>query len=103
MECDDISLFQNVVRVSNKYECGWHNGERLNDKTFRIYASVDENNDSIYKQKYEGATKEKFANTPDHLVIYNGALAGVTCTDIGIDKQWYIDLAKRRLSSFYNE
>lgn len=103
MGCDDISLFQNVVRVSNKYECGWHNGERLTDKTFRIYASVDENNDSIYKQKYEGATKEKFANTPDHLVIYNGALTGVKPSDIGLDKQWYIDLAKKRLGAFYED
>lgn len=102
-ECDDLNLFQMVVKVSSKYECGWHNGERLTDKTFRIYASVDTENDSIYKQKSEGATKEKFANTPDHLIIHNTSLKGVTPAAVGLDKQWYIDLAKKRLGEFYSE
>ena len=101
--CDDPMQFMMTCKISNKYECGWHNGEKLTDKVFRVYASANENDDSLYKQKAGNDTKEKFADVPDHIIIYNSALTNVTCTDIGIDKQWYIELAKRRLSSFYND
>lgn len=102
MECEDISLFQKVVKVSNKYEYGVHNGEILNDKTFRVYASLDESNDSIYKHKADKpvGNDDKFGNTPDHIIIYNNCLTGVTPADIGLDKQWYIDLAYKRLAAF---
>lgn len=101
--CDDPMQFMMTCKISSKYECGWHNNERLTDKVFRVYASANEKDDSLYKQKAGNETKEKFADVPDHIIIYNGALTGVKPSDIGLDKQWYIDLAKRRLTLFYNE
>ena len=72
--CDDLNQFQKVVKVSNKYLCAWHNGKRLQDKTFRVFASMDKRNGYICKQKTEGANLEKFANTPDYCEIYNGKI-----------------------------
>ena len=103
LECNDPALFMMTCKVSNKYECGFHNGERLTDKVFRVYASKNQKDDSLYKKKSNSDTKEKFGDVPDHLVIYNGALGGVTCDDIGIDKNWYVELAKKRLSVFYKD
>ena len=96
--CDDLNLFQKVVKVSNKYLRAWHNGQPLQDKTFRVFASTDPRDGSIYKQKKEGTNLEKFANTPPHCIIYNDKITDQTRIDI--DKQYYIDLAKRRLEKF---
>lgn len=96
--CDDVKQFQMVVKVSSKYESAWYNGKRLHEKTFRIFASADQSKGTIYKQKQAGATKEKFANAPDHCIIYNEKLTPET--KLNIDKRWYIDLAKQRVVKF---
>lgn len=97
-DCDNLNLFQKVVKISNKYLRGWHNGRPLNDKTFRVFASADPWDGCIYKQKAEGAKLEKFANTPEHVIIYNKAID--ENTKLNIDKNYYIELAKKRLGDF---
>lgn len=96
--CDDLNLFQKVVKVSNKYLCAWHNGKRQQEKTFRVFASADARDGSIYKQKTEGATLEKFANTPAHCTIYNYQITPET--RLKLDKRYYIELAKKRLKDY---
>ena len=96
--CNDLNLFQKVVKVSNKYLCAWHNGKRLQDKTFRVFASLDKSNGYICKQKSEGATLEKFANTPDYCEIYNDKID--EHARVNLDKQYYINLAKKRLLDY---
>ena len=73
--------------------------EILSDRTFRVFASKDNNDGYIGKMKDYNATLEKFANTPDHMFILNGDVNGVKVPD-RLDKQWYIDLAKKRLGDF---
>lgn len=96
--CDDLNQFQKVVKVSAKYLCAWHNGKRLQDKTFRVFATLDKSNGYICKQKTEGAKLEKFANTPEHCEIYNGKID--ENARVNLDKQYYIDLAKKRLLDY---
>lgn len=96
--CDDLNQFQKVVKVSNKYLCAWHNGERLQDKTFRVFASLDKSNGYICKQKTEGATLEKFANCPEHCEIFNGKID--EHARVNLDKSYYINLAKKRLLDY---
>ena len=96
--CNDWNLFQTVVKVSSKYNSAWHNGEELTDKTFRVFASTNPNDGAIYKKKGVLSNPEKFANTPDRCFIYNGAIT--PDTTLAIDKQWYIDLAKKRLRDY---
>lgn len=98
-DCDALKKFQKIVKISSKYLCGWHGNEKLTDKTFRVFASKNENDGYIGKQKKEGATIEKFANTPLHCFINNDDINEKKVND-NLDKQWYIDLAKKRLKDF---
>ena len=97
--CDEIKQFQKIVKVSSNYEGAWHNGEYLHDKTFRVFASKDKKDTYLGKFKYKGATIEKFGNTPDFAFIMNENVNGVKVTK-KLDKQWYIDLANKRLEDF---
>ena len=99
--CTDYGAFQKVVKISNKYLCGWHNGRRLNDKTFRVFASRNPRDGYIGKQKSAGATVEKFANTPACCYIENGDINGVEIPN-KLDRQYYIDMAKKRLFEKFN-
>lgn len=97
--CNMIKEFQKIVKISSNYEGGWHNGNYLNDKTFRVFASSDYNDTYLGKYKYRGATIEKFANTPEHAFIMNENVNGVEVTK-KLNKKWYIDLTKKRLADF---
>lgn len=97
--CDELIEFQKVVKISGKYLRGWHNGEFLNDKTFRVFASKLDSDSLIGKQKAAGETIEKFANTPEHCFINNGDIRGKRIPR-WLDKQWYIDETIKRLKGF---
>jgi len=97
--CNDLIKFQKIVKVSGKYLCAWHNGKKLSEKCHRVFASSGYKDGYIGKQKTEGATVEKFANTPERCFIMNGDVNGVT-VPARLDRRWYIDLAKERLSQF---
>ena len=94
--CNDLKQFQKVVKISGKYKFGYHNGKRLTDRTFRVFASSSYADSLIGKCKDENAKVEKFANTPLHCFIDNGDVNGKACPD-KLDKRWYIVLAKKRL------
>ena len=94
--CDEMAKFQKVVKVSSKYKYGWHNGKVQTDKTYRVFASTDPNDTYIGKLKSEGATIEKFANTPEHCFIFNGDVNGIKPV-VKLNKSWYVALAEKRL------
>lgn len=111
--CQNLKDFQTIVKVSSNYRCGWHNNEYLNDKTFRVFASRNQDDTKILKCKYpigsvigrrdDGSEiiykGEKFADTPEHCFICNGDINGIKVTE-KLDKRWYIDLAEKRLKHF---
>lgn len=99
--CTDYGAFQKVVKISAKYYAGYHNGKRLNDKTFRVFASTDPRDGFIGKQKTAGATVEKFANTPLHCYIENDSIQGVEIPE-KLDRGYYIEMAKKRLLEKFN-
>lgn len=98
-ECNELIMFQKIVKVSNKYLCGWHNNKKLTDKTFRVFASTAVTDGYIGKQKTEGATIEKFASTPECCFIDNSDVKQKQIP-ITLDKSWYIEMAKKRLRQF---
>lgn len=97
--CNDLKQYQKIVKISNKYLYGLHNGQRLIDKTFRVFASKLSTDGFIGKVKSEGQKAEKFANTPLNCFIYNDDVNGVTVPAY-LDKQYYIDVANKRLGEF---
>lgn len=97
--CNILKDFQKLVKITNNYEGAFHNGKYLKGKYFRVFASKNKNDTYLGKYKRKGATIEKFANTPSNVFIMNGNVNGVEVVE-NLDKQWYIDLAKKRLNDF---
>lgn len=100
--CIYLKDFQRIVKVSSKYEYGFHNGQKLTDKTFRIFASTDDNDTPIYKVKNKNGVlvKEEFATDQmKHCFIENGDINNMGIPD-KLNRQYYIDLAKKRLKQF---
>lgn len=96
---DDLIDYQRVVKVSGKYKYGVHGHERLTDRCFRVFASTRESDGMIGRVKAGKAKPEKFGNTSEHSFIDNGDVHGKKCPSY-LDKSWYIQLAKTRLTQF---
>ena len=94
--CNELKEFQKVVKISSNYSFGWHNGEYLTDKTFRVFASKNSKDTYIGKCRSKESTIEKFADTPQNCFINNEDVNGVE-VDSNLDKKWYIALAEKRI------
>lgn len=68
-------------------------------KSYRVFASKDLKNGRLLKNGGKRGKPEKFGNTPDHCFIFNDDVNGVKVPS-NLDKQWYIDFAKKRLKGF---
>lgn len=98
-DCDELIMFQKVVKLSGKYWRAWHDGKYMTEKCYRVFASKNSSNSYIGKCKEKGATIEKFANTPDRCFVDNGSIKGKKIP-LNLDKNWYINLAKDRLAQY---
>ena len=99
---DDMIQFQQVFKVSGKYQYAMHGEEKLNGKCFRVFASRSQNDGGIFKKKNEDKNKEKFANSPDRCFIENGDITNMKVPR-KLDRQWYVSLAWKRISQFIGE
>lgn len=109
--CNELIKFQKVVKLSAKYEYVEHNGEQLTYKCYRVFASKNPNDgeilkckhakkiDSVYDVDETYLKKDKFGLTPDHCFIENSDVREMPVPEL-LDKQWYIDLAKKRLGDY---
>lgn len=97
-ECNDMIMFQKLVKLSNKFEYVSHNGINYDYKCYRVFASLDAKDGKICRCR-KGNNPAKFGNTPDKCFIENGDVHDVSIPS-KLDRQWYIDLAKKRLSDF---
>lgn len=97
-ECTDFIKFQKIVKLSAKYEYVMHNNTRYDYKCYRVFASKDCKDGKILKCR-SGDNPAKFGNTPDSCFIYNDDVHDVPIPQ-KLDRQWYIDLAKKRLNDF---
>jgi len=111
MECDEFIKFQKIVKLTGKYEYVKHNNQKYTYKCYRVFASKDSSDGSIYKVKNKPTkdvqpdgtffklTDEKFANTPESCFIFNDEITDLKAPK-NLNKQWYIDLANKRLADF---
>lgn len=99
-ECEDLGKFQMVVKVSDGFIYAWHNGERLRDRTFRVFASKDVSDTFIGRSKIENGTVMKFADTPENCFIDNGDIKEKKIPP-QLDRRWYVNLAKKRIRNKY--
>jgi DNA polymerase len=77
---------------------GYTNTIKYDNKAYRVFASSDCNDGRLLK--CDGVRNPaKFGNTPDHCFIFNGDIKDVNIPS-KLDRQYYIDLAKKRLEDF---
>lgn len=96
--CNELMKFQKTVKAGGTYSHVEHNGKIYQQKVFRVFASKDENDGSIYKVK-EGKNPEKIANTAERVFIYNDSVVGVQCPP-NLDKDYYVQLVYERYNAY---
>ena len=97
--CDDIFQFQIIAKAGQKYKEAYHivDGERVPvQKVNRIYATADHRYGKLYKVKAENDSEAKIEMLPEHCIIDNDNHLSIT----DVDKQFYIDMAKKRINDF---
>lgn len=90
--------FQKVIKASSKYKYLMHGNVKINEKVSRVFASKDYSDPGIFKVKSNGSI-EKVAGTPERAFIDNSDINGKRIPR-RLDKQWYIDVAKKRIEDF---
>lgn len=97
--CNDIFAFQLIAKASSKYSAVYHvfQDEMISvQKCNRVYATSDMRYGNLIKIHKETGTQTKIANLPRHCIIDNNNIL----TILDVDKQWYIQLAKRYINDF---
>lgn len=120
-QCDDLIMFQKVVKLSSNYKWVEHEHcmpeehtkgvrvikkyyiypktDRYTYKSYRVFASNDIQDGRLLRCGGKKGKGEKFGNTSEHCFIFNDSVEGVKVPQ-KLDRQWYIDLAKKRLKQF---
>lgn len=128
MESTSLIDFQKITKISSKYEYGFledfkhgkphdfvtvkydkfacsynevktYIGEIVNGKVQRCFASKLETDGILYKKKKDKTTLDKTGGTPEHCFIINDDISNMPIPS-KLDRQWYIDLAKKRIDDF---
>ena len=97
--CDDIFQFQIIAKAGAKYREAYHmvDGEKVPvQKVNRIYATANPRYGKLFKVKAENDSEAKIEMLPEHCIIDNDN--HLTIADV--DKQFYIDMAKKRINDF---
>ena len=120
-QCDDLIMFQKIVKLSDKYDWVEHehctplvshigkrviktvyeypNKDKYTYKSYRVFASNDVRDGRLLKRKVVKSKGDKFGNTSEHSFIFNDSVVGVK-VPAKLDKHWYIDSAKSRLKQY---
>lgn len=120
-QCDDLIMFQKVVKLSDNYKWVEHEHctpirkqtgvrviktwyeypetDRYTYKSYRVFASNNLTDGRLLKNGGKRGKAEKFGNTPSHCFICNDDIENAKCPP-NLDKQWYIDFAKKRLKDY---
>lgn len=96
-KCKELIQFQKICKLTVKFDHVTHNGSTYRNKCYRVFASTRESDGPVYK--YKQKQRHKFANTSIHSRIENGDVTN-TAVPTWLDKQWYIELANKRLAQY---
>ncbi|MEK5107049.1 hypothetical protein MHI57_09755 [Cytobacillus sp. FSL K6-0129] len=95
--CKDLIKFQKIVKVSSKYDYARYGRKRMNERVFRVFASVDTNDHNLTKVK--NGSSEKIPYVPERCFIENGDITKMEVPG-KLDYWWYLDLAIDRINAF---
>jgi len=94
---DDLIDFQKITKISGKYEGVVYGNKALNERVFRVFASNDKQDKALWKLK--NGNREKISYVPERCFIDNDDVTSKTIPN-KLDRQWYINLAKKRIDDF---
>lgn len=97
--CNELKEFQQVKKISGKYTHLMHGDKILKERCVRCFASLDPTDGGLQKQHGTTRNYAKLESTPEHAFLWNDAIDGAACPD-KLDKQWYINEARKRLRDF---
>jgi len=100
LSCEELIKFQKIVKISNKYDYAMYGDKIMNERVFRVFASVDKNDKELTKVK--NGTAEKIAYTPERCFIVNHDVRGMKIP-AKLDYLWYINLAIKRINDFLGD
>lgn len=103
-KCNQLKMFQRVVKISSKYSYILYGNEKLNEKCVRVFASKFLSDPGVKKVKEDKLKTgnfdgDKIENTPENCYIVNENINDKRISR-RLNKNWYIDLAKKRLNDF---
>lgn len=99
--CTELIKFQKIIKISRLYKYAIQGERIIKEKILRVFASTLESDLSVFKVKEEGRV-EKISYTPEKCFIYNDNVIDVV-VPIKLDKQYYIDMANKRLQDFLSK
>lgn len=97
--CEDIFQFQIIAKAGAKYKEAYHVVDGIKypvQKVNRVYATRDERYGKIFKVKADTDSEARIDSLPEHCIIDNDN--HLTICDV--DKQFYIDMANKRVNDF---
>ena len=97
--CNDILEFQFIAKAGSKYKEAYllQDGKKIPiQKVNRIYASKNKSHGKLYKVHAETGRAAKIEGLPDYCIIDNDNRLTIDA----VDKQFYIDMANKRVSDF---
>ena len=97
-ECDRLIDFQMVCKITGKFDAIFYGDTELNEKCVRVFAG-DSTLPNITKRHMSTKVKHKISNTPEHVFIDNSDIHNKK-VPANLNKQFYIDLANKRLKEF---
>lgn len=107
MKCESLRDFQWVAKISNKYSALAYGDPRLangtsqilQERCIRVFASKYETDPTYYKCKRDTGRWGKLESVPAHCRSINTDITDVPVPS-WLDRQWYIDLATKRVRAF---
>lgn len=100
--CNELIEFQKILKVSGKYKHALHGNKKLDERVLRVFASRSRKDNGVFKVHINKDKPDKIGNTPERCFIENGNINGVKTTR-RLDKQYYIDIANKRIRDFIGE
>ena len=99
LSCNNLYEFQKVTKISSKYDYALWGSKKLKERVIRSFASTNKNHGDLRKKHSETGSYEKLSLTSEHNFIDNGDIRNIKVPEF-LDKNYYINLAKKRLEDF---
>ena len=97
--CNELKEFQMICKITSKYSFIMHGEEKFKEKCIRVFASKNKKDLNISKFHKQRKNLVKIPNSPENCFINNGNINKLDIIE-KLDKQWYINFAKKILNDF---